>query len=96
VLQANCRRVYNKLLEFWNLFGTYIPDVVIGTESWLKLDISTVFFRADFRTSRRDSIPRDCWGFICDINIIASVELWVDVDFDMIAAEVKGMIPKYT
>ena len=25
VLQVNCRSVYNKALEFWNLFDTYNP-----------------------------------------------------------------------
>ena len=29
--------------------------------------------------------------FICVKNIVVSTELWVDVDFEMIAAEVKGM-----
>ena len=28
VLRVNCRSVYNKALEFWNLVNTYIPDVV--------------------------------------------------------------------
>ena len=28
LLQVNCRSVYNKALEFWNLVNTYIPDVV--------------------------------------------------------------------
>jgi hypothetical protein len=36
VLQVNCRSVYNKAIELWNLVDTYNPDVVIGTESWLK------------------------------------------------------------
>jgi hypothetical protein len=36
VLQLNCRRVYNKTIELWNLVETYNPDVIIGTESWLK------------------------------------------------------------
>ena len=36
VLQVNCRTVYNKTLEFWNLVCTHSLDVVIGTESWLK------------------------------------------------------------
>jgi hypothetical protein len=59
VLQVNCRGVNNKALEFWNLFGTYNPDVVLGTESWLKEDISNAeVFRADFKTFRRDRIPR--------------------------------------
>jgi hypothetical protein len=55
VLQVNCRSIYNKALEFWNLVDTYNPDVVIGTESWLKEDIGNAeVFRADFTTFRRD------------------------------------------
>jgi hypothetical protein len=40
VLQVNWRSVYNKAIKLWNLVDTYNPDVVIGTESWLKEDIS--------------------------------------------------------
>jgi hypothetical protein len=36
VLQVNCRIIYNKAIEFWNLVNTYNPDVIIGMESWLK------------------------------------------------------------
>jgi hypothetical protein len=36
LLQVNCRSISNKILEFWNLIDTYNPDVVIGTESWLR------------------------------------------------------------
>ena len=32
LLQVNCRSVYNKTSDFWNLIDTYNPDVVIGTE----------------------------------------------------------------
>jgi hypothetical protein len=34
--------------------------------------------------------------FMCVKNIIASTELWVGDDFEMIAVEVKGIDPKYT
>jgi hypothetical protein len=27
LLQANCRSIYNKPLEFWNLIDTYNPDL---------------------------------------------------------------------
>jgi hypothetical protein len=75
----------------------YNPDVVIGMESWLKEDISNAeVFRADFTTFRRNSFPHDGGVFICVINIIASTELWVDDDFEMIAAEAKGINSKYT
>jgi hypothetical protein len=40
VLQVNWRSVYNKKIELWNLVDTYNPHAVIGTESWLKEDIS--------------------------------------------------------
>ena len=55
VFRVNCRTVYNKALEFWNLVDAYNPDVVIGTESWLKEDTENAeFFRDDFTTFRRD------------------------------------------
>jgi hypothetical protein len=66
VLQVNCWSIYNKVLEFWNLIGTYNPDVVIGTESWLKEDINNAeMFRADFITFRRDRSSRGGGVFIC-------------------------------
>jgi hypothetical protein len=34
--QVNCRRIYNKALEFWNLIVTYNAYIIIGTDSWLK------------------------------------------------------------
>jgi hypothetical protein len=36
LLQVNCRSIYNEDLEFWNLVDTYNPDIIIGTESWLR------------------------------------------------------------
>jgi len=96
VLQVNCRSVYNKA-EFWNLADTYNPNVVIGMESWLKEDISSAeVFRADLTTFRRDRSDGGGGVLICVKNIIASTELWVDDDFEMIAVEVKEMDLKYT
>ena len=71
--------------------------VVIGTESWLKEDVSNAeIFRAGFTTIRRVRSAHDCGVFICVKNIIDCTDLWVDDDFEMIAGEVKGMDPKYT
>jgi hypothetical protein len=51
----------------------YNPVVVIGTESWLKENISIAeVFRADFTTFRRDRSARVGEVFICVKNIIAS------------------------
>jgi len=96
VLQVNCRSVCNKAIELWNVVDTYNPDVLIGTGSWLREDISNAeVFRADFTTSRRDRSAGG-GGVICVKNIIASAELWVDENFEMMAVEVKAMDPKCT
>ena len=39
LLQVNCRSIYNKALEFWNLVDTYNPDIIIGTESCFSEEI---------------------------------------------------------
>ena len=97
LLQVNCRSIYNKSLEFWNLVDMYNPDIIIGTESWLREDIGNAeFFREDYTTFRRDRQARG-WGvFICVKNNIACSELWVDEDFEILAIEVKGTDPSYT
>jgi hypothetical protein len=54
-IQVNCRSIYNKALEFWNLVDTYNPDIIIGTESWLREVIgNNEIFRPDFTTFRKD------------------------------------------
>jgi hypothetical protein len=97
LLRVNCRSIYNKALEFWNLIDTYNPDIIIGTESWLREEIGkTKIFRADFTTFRRN---RHAWRggvFICVKNNIDCSELWVDDEFEIIAVEVKGSDPKCT
>ena len=97
LLQVNCRSIYNKILEFWNLVDTYNPDIIIGTESWLREDIgNTEIFRADFTTFRRDRHTRGGGVFICVKNTLTCSELWVDDDFEIIAVEVKGRDSKDT
>jgi hypothetical protein len=65
LLQVNCRSIYNKALEFWNLVDTYNPDI-IGTESWLREEIgNTEIFRADFTTFQRDRHTR------CGVGVFA-------------------------
>jgi hypothetical protein len=97
LLQVNCISDYNKHLEFWNLVDTYKPDIIIGTEMWLRKEIGNAeIFRADFKTFRRDRHARVGDVFICVKNNIACSRLWVDDDFEIIALEVKGSDPKYT
>src|SRR5215475_2539185 len=97
LLQVNCRSIYNKALEFWNLVDAYNPDIIIGTESWLREEIgNTEIFRADFTTFRRDKHTRGGGVFICVKNNFNCSELWVDDDFEIIAVEVKGSDSKDT
>jgi hypothetical protein len=84
-------------VELWNLVDTYNPDVVTDTKCWLKEDIGNAeIFGAYFKTYRRDRSAFDGRVFMCVKNFIASTELSVDDDFDMIAFEVKVVDRKYT
>jgi hypothetical protein len=75
----------------------YNPDVVIGTESWLKEDIGNAeVFRADFTVFRRDRPARGGGVFIRVKNSLTCTELWVDEDLELIAVEIKGIEPKHT
>ena len=59
LIQINCRSILNKTLEFWNLVDTYNTDVIIGTESWLREEISNAeVFRDDYTTFTRDRCTR--------------------------------------
>jgi hypothetical protein len=44
LLLVNCRSIYSKTLDFWNLIDTYNPDVVIFTESLLRKEITNAEF----------------------------------------------------
>jgi hypothetical protein len=72
LLQVNCRNIYNKALEFWNLVDAYNPEVIIVTESRLLEEIGNAeIFRAEFTTFRRDRYVRGGGVFICVKNNIA-------------------------
>jgi hypothetical protein len=62
----------------------------------MKDDINNVEdFRADFKTFRMDSSARGGRVFFCVKNIIATTELCIDVNFEMIAFEVKEIVLNY-
>ena len=60
------RWVYSfRALELRNLVDTYNPDIIIGTESWLREEIgNTEIFRSDFTTFRRDRHARGGGVFV--------------------------------
>jgi hypothetical protein len=96
LLQVNCKSILNKYLDFWNLVDIHNPDVIIGTESWSREEISNPeVFRDDYTTFRRGRKTRGGGVFICAKDYTACAELWMDEDFEMIAVEVKGRDPKF-
>lgn len=96
LLQVNCESICRKTIEFWNLVDTYSLDLVTGTESCFRAEISnTKVLRADFTTFVRDQRTYSRGVLICVKNYIAHAELWID-DFEMITVEMKGLDPKYT
>jgi hypothetical protein len=53
--QVNYRHILNKSLDFSNLIDAHNPDVIIGTESWLREELSNPkVFRDDYIAFRRD------------------------------------------
>ena len=63
VLVINCRKLTNKVVEFWNILETAKPGIVILTETWLNLNISNheIFPpQLDYEVYRRDR--PDGWG----------------------------------
>jgi hypothetical protein len=71
LLQVNCRSILNRIFDFWNSVDTYNPDVTIGTESWLRDQISNAeVFRDDYTTFRRDRNTRGGGVFICVKNCL--------------------------
>jgi hypothetical protein len=96
LLQVNCRSILNKSFDFWNLVDTKNPNVIIGTESWLREEIRNAeVFRDEYTTFRRDRNTRGGGVLISVKNYIACAEQWLDEDFEMTAVEVKGRDPKF-
>jgi hypothetical protein len=65
-LQVNCKSIYNRTLDLWNLINTYNPEDVIGKESWLSEEFNNAeVFRADYTTCRRDRHNRGDSVYLC-------------------------------
>jgi hypothetical protein len=96
LLQVNCRSVYKETFEFLNSIGTYNPDVVIGTESWLGEEINNAEVVRDYITFRWDRYSRGGGVFISVENYIDCRELLFHGDFEMAVIVVKGRNPKFT
>ena len=69
------------MLEFWNLIDTYNPDVIIGTESWLRGDTENAeVFRADYTTFRRDrSVQGGGFLYVLKIPLLQQNYGWITI-----------------
>lgn len=55
VLNVNFQSAKNKKEEIWNLIDSSKPDIILGTETWLKSDIaSSEIFPPNYEVIRRD------------------------------------------
>jgi hypothetical protein len=96
LLQVNCRSIYNKVLEFENLLDTYNPDIIVGTDSWLREELgNTDLFKTDFTTFRRYRNAHGKGMSIYVGNNITCSQLWVNNDFKMLSFEIKYSDPKH-
>jgi hypothetical protein len=76
LLQVNCRSILNKILEFCNFIDTYNPEVIIRTESKLRVEINNAeVFRDDYTTFRKEGCTGGGGVCICVKNYIDCCEL---------------------
>ena len=77
-MNINCQSVKSKRDQFQTMLETEMPDVVVGTESWLNKDITTgEIFPPNFQVFRKARTGRDSHGgvFIAvKDNLIANEE----------------------
>jgi hypothetical protein len=94
LLQVNCRSVYNKTFDFWNLNDTYIRDV-IGTESRFSEEgINAEVSRTNYTTSKIDGHSRGDGVFICVKNNTTLAELCFDELYEIIVIDLKDRDPQ--
>ena len=76
LLNVNLQSINNKKAEFLNLVDTHKPDIIVGTESWLKPAVkSAEIFPPWFSVYRKDR--KDGYGgvFIAVKNDLISEEI---------------------
>ena len=79
---VNCNSIVNKIQEFQTFLFVIDPDLVLGTESWLKPDITnSEVFPPEYAVFRRDR-KSDTKEFIC-------TEIQVDTNCEFQAIELQ-------
>ena len=103
ILCVNCQSIVNKKLEFHSLIDKENPDIIAGTESWLKKEhYSSEIFPAHLGyTVYRNDRPKGKGGgvfILVKSNILSSEQpkLKTDCEIIWIKLELKGCKPLFT
>ena len=90
-LAVNCQSLLAKRESFMNLIDTYNPDIIFGTESWLKSDIlSSEVFPIGYSVYRCDRADGYGGVFIACHESLISCCLEIDGNLcELVACEVK-------
>ncbi|WAQ95747.1 hypothetical protein MAR_028437, partial [Mya arenaria] len=95
ILCINCQSVVNKKLELQNLIYNKNPDIVAGTESWLKRTIIQVSYTA----LRKDRLKGKGGGVFLLVknNLVVSEQPKLQTNFEIVwvKLEIKGCKPMY-
>ena len=89
-LVLNCQSLVSKKESFMNLLDLHHPDIVFGSESWLKPNIlSTEVFPPGYMVYRKDH--SDGYGgiFIACRNVLSSFEVPVISDVELVACQIQ-------
>ena len=74
IMTMNCRSIRDKKSEFAALVNYAKPDIIIGTESWLKGIKSAEFFPENFKVYRNDRGTLGGGVFIAVHSELVSIE----------------------
>ena len=86
VLIMNCQSIVGKRAIFDNLIDCYSPEIVVGTESWLKPSISnSEVFPTSFQVFRRDRPTGHSGVFIACDKILPWQEIPIETDCETVA-----------
>ena len=90
-LTVNCQSLLAKKESFFNLLDTYNPDIIFGTESWLKPDLlSSEVFPAGYSVYRRDRSDGYGGVFVACHEPLISCSLEIENNHcELVACQVK-------
>ena len=91
MLSVNCQSVFNKKEQFHAMIEETKPDIIVGTESWLRPDIKdTEIFQPNFTVYRRDRDTRGGGVFTAvSDHLLSSRQEQLETSCEMIWTKIK-------